>query len=527
MGLSDKTKKFIEESCGCSLAGKTVLITGANSGIGFKTAETMVYKGASVIMACRNRERAEKARDQLLADYPEADIRIMMLDLADLDSIDAFAEQLPDVDVFVNNAGLFHRPGQKTKQGFEMVIGTNYLGPYYLCEKVLPKLRECGHDVVLVNTISIVHKIARVDYGRFFQERGAYFRSKLCLARYTEHLAKECEGTNVHVYMNHPGLAITPIASHIFGGMYSLAKIVPINSAEKSSLSVAWLLSNAVPEGSVVGPDRLFGGWGYPEINRKSRRAQRDIEPLLEFSREEIAKKRDTGSAPGGDITDTDGGRSDSGGGKMKRILCYGDSNTYGCTSIFAEGGPGRLDREHRWPCLLQKELGAGYEIIEEGLNGRTTAYDEPGRPERNGATFLPACIDAHMPLDLVIITLGTNDAKRGFGLSSDDTAKGIRMLVGIVRERTAGREPEILIVSPVPMDEKALADPVNTDEDSLIKTREYAAKFGALAEETGCAFMDLSGIACTELADGIHLTEKAHAAAAEAYVAKIRAMGI
>ena len=211
----------------------------------------------------------------------------------------------------------------------------------------------------------------------------------------------------------------------------------------------------------------------------------------------------------------------------MKRILCYGDSNTYGCTSIFAEGGPGRLDREHRWPCLLQKELGAGYEIIEEGLNGRTTAYDEPGRPERNGATFLPACIDAHMPLDLVIITLGTNDAKRGFGLSSDDTAKGIRMLVGIVRERTAGREPEILIVSPVPMDEKALADPVNTDEDSLIKTREYAAKFGALAEETGCAFMDLSGIACTELADGIHLTEKAHAAAAEAYAAKIRAMGI
>jgi len=210
----------------------------------------------------------------------------------------------------------------------------------------------------------------------------------------------------------------------------------------------------------------------------------------------------------------------------MKRILCYGDSNTYGCTSIFTEGGPGRLDENHRWPCLLQKELGADYEIIEEGLNGRTTAYDDPERPDRNGAQYLPSCVDKHMPLDLVIITLGTNDAKRGFNLTSDDTARGMRKLVEIVRGRTAGREPAILIVSPVPMAERSLADPVNTEPDSLRKTREYAAKYEALAKELGCAFMDLNGIACTELADGIHLSEKAHAAAAAAYAEKIREMG-
>ena len=210
----------------------------------------------------------------------------------------------------------------------------------------------------------------------------------------------------------------------------------------------------------------------------------------------------------------------------MKRILCYGDSNTFGCTSIFAEGGPGRLDRKHRWPCLLQNELGDGYEVIEEGLNGRTTAYDEPGRPERNGASYLPGCIDARMPIDLVIITLGTNDAKRGFGLSSDDTANGIRRLVGIVRERAAGREPAVLIAAPVPMTEKALKDTVSTDMDSILKTREYAAKFERLAEELRCGFMDLGVIACTELVDGIHLSERAHAAAAEAYAAKIREMG-
>ncbi len=269
-----------------------MLITGANSGVGFKTAETLICMGASVIMACRNRERAENAREQLLADYPGADVRIMMLDLADLDSIDAFAEQLPDVDVFVNNAGLFHRPGQKTKQGFEMVMGTNYMGVFYLCEKVLPKLRECGHDAALVNTISLVYRFARVDYGRFYDERGAYFRSKLCLAKYTEHLAKLYKGTNMHIYMNHPGLAATPIADNlIHRGMYILAKIVPINSAEKSALSVAWILSNTVPDGSIVGPNRLLGGWGYPEINRKSGKAETGAEELAGFTKKELADR--------------------------------------------------------------------------------------------------------------------------------------------------------------------------------------------------------------------------------------------
>ena len=210
----------------------------------------------------------------------------------------------------------------------------------------------------------------------------------------------------------------------------------------------------------------------------------------------------------------------------MKRILCYGDSNTYGCTSIFAPEGIGRLDGEHRWPCLLQKELGKEYEIIEEGLNGRTTDYDEPGRPDRNGARYLPACIDEHMPLDLVIITLGTNDAKRGFDISPEDTARGMKKLVEIVRERTAGREPAILIVAPVPMTERSLDDPVNTEPDSLRKTREYAGRYEALAKELGCSFMDLGGISCTDLVDGIHLSEKAHAAAAAAFAAKIRGMG-
>ncbi|MBQ6570086.1 MAG: SDR family NAD(P)-dependent oxidoreductase [Clostridia bacterium] len=290
MALSEKTKRYIRKNCKGTLADKRVIITGANGGIGYKTAETLVYLGASVILACRNPEKAERAKNSLLEEYPGTDIRTMTLDVADFKSIDAFAENMPDVDVFINNAGVFHRPGQKTKDGFETVMGTNYMGVYYIGEKVLPKLEKCGHDVAYINTISLVHKIARVDFDRFYDNSGSYFRSKLCVARYSEYLNNKYKGTNIHIFMTHPGITITSIAAHIFGRFYVLAKIMPFNSVEKSSLSAAWLLTHDVTDGGVVGPNKLLGGWGYPEINKKSKRAQRDIEPLINYTQKEIEK---------------------------------------------------------------------------------------------------------------------------------------------------------------------------------------------------------------------------------------------
>ncbi|MBO4277353.1 MAG: SDR family NAD(P)-dependent oxidoreductase [Clostridia bacterium] len=289
MSLSKRTLKYLKKHCR-RLDGKTALITGGNAGIGFKTAETLVQLGAAVILACRNETRANAARETLLRDHPGADIRIMRLDVADFASIDAFAKELPDVDVFINNAGVFHRPGEKTADGLELVMGTNYVGTVRVGEKVLPELEKCGHDVVYINTISLIHKFARVDLQKFYDEKGSYARSKLCLARYTEHLAQKYRGTNIHVYMSHPGIAITGIASHLFGKLYILARIMPFNSVEKSSLAAAYILSGSVPEGSVVGPHILFCGWGYPKVNRKSKRALREIEPLVEFTAKETAR---------------------------------------------------------------------------------------------------------------------------------------------------------------------------------------------------------------------------------------------
>ena len=294
--LTTRTKKWLEKNARITLKGKTVVVTGANSGVGYKTAETMAYLGANVILACRNEQKANSACETLTAEYPESDISVMQLDLADLSSIDAFVEQIKakgiGIDVFVNNAGVFHQPGKKTKDGLELVMGTNYLGVYYLTERLMPYLSSLPHDVVYINTVSIIHKIARIDYDDFFctkryRNLAVYARSKLCLAKYTYHKAIELECSNVRIYMNHPGIALTPLGLNAVGPRIAKLQCVAkplFNSPEKSSLSVAYILSHSIPVGSIVGPARGFGGWGYPKVNHICKRVKTGAEQLCVYS---------------------------------------------------------------------------------------------------------------------------------------------------------------------------------------------------------------------------------------------------
>ena len=103
-------------------------------------------------------------------------------------------------------------------------------------------------------------------------------------------------------------------------------------------------------------------------------------------------------------------------GYKMKRILCFGDSNTWGWNPANKE----RFDENSRWTGILKNKLGENYDIIEEGLNGRTTVWDDPIEGYKNGKKHLPSCLESHRPLDIVVLMLGTNDLKsRFFGIST------------------------------------------------------------------------------------------------------------
>ena len=205
----------------------------------------------------------------------------------------------------------------------------------------------------------------------------------------------------------------------------------------------------------------------------------------------------------------------------MKRILCYGDSNTWG----YIPGSGERYPEDVRWPTRLQKMLGEEYRIIEEGLNGRTTVVDDPIQPCRCGLEYLRPCLLSHMPLDLVVLMLGTNDTKKRFCLSASEIARGVEQLVTAIKESGAGLEggtPKILILSPPLIGSYSK----NDDFDGAAgKSKNFAAEFSAVAGAHGCGFLDLGRHLSAAENDGVHLTPEQHSLLAEMMREKIQTL--
>ncbi|MFD1744431.1 SGNH/GDSL hydrolase family protein [Rhizobium helianthi] len=190
----------------------------------------------------------------------------------------------------------------------------------------------------------------------------------------------------------------------------------------------------------------------------------------------------------------------------MRSVLAYGDSLTWGYD-------PDRLGRhayEDRWTSVLQKSLGHGVRVIAEGLNGRTTAYDDHlGDCDRNGARLLPSVLATHKPIDLVIIMLGTNDLKQGIAGSAILATNGMKRLVDLVRHHVWGFDydaPDILLVSPPKICETANSAFAAMFRDSLEESAMLATLYRDLADEVGCGFFDAGSVAQTTPVDGIHL---------------------
>jgi lysophospholipase L1-like esterase len=195
----------------------------------------------------------------------------------------------------------------------------------------------------------------------------------------------------------------------------------------------------------------------------------------------------------------------------MKTVLCYGDSNTWGYIGGEAE----RFAPDVRWTGVMQSALGSAYRVIEEGLNGRTTVWDDPIEGGRNGETYLRPCLNTHAPIDLVILMLGTNDLKRRFSLSAYDIAAGAEKLVRLIMASEAGpghKAPQVLLVCPAAVK----YHPDNTEvfgDDAEARSRRMSAYYAAVAERNGCAFVDASTVVTVCEEDGIHLSAQAHSA--------------
>ncbi len=195
----------------------------------------------------------------------------------------------------------------------------------------------------------------------------------------------------------------------------------------------------------------------------------------------------------------------------MRRILCFGDSNTWGMEPVSGK----RYETDTRWPRVMQTRLGAEYEIIEEGLCGRTTVWDDPIEEYRNGIKYLIPCLISHLPLDLVIIMLGTNDLKSRFSVSANEIALSAAKLVHAVRTSTCGydgKDPEALLVAPPPIHEKD--NPILTGGQA--KSEQFGKVFGRIARNRGYRFFDAGTVIQSSRRDGVHLEPDAHRALAE-----------
>jgi lysophospholipase L1-like esterase len=204
----------------------------------------------------------------------------------------------------------------------------------------------------------------------------------------------------------------------------------------------------------------------------------------------------------------------------MREIMCFGDSNTWGYDPATRERFPGDV----RWTGVLQAALGPGFRVIEEGLNGRTTVWEDPVEGDKMGRRHLMPCLESQAPLDLVILMLGTNDCKQRYSAPATDIAAGVGVLLDIVARSAAGRDnkaPPVLVISPAPLSK--LTEFEQMLRGGVEKSRALAALYAELARARGCPFFDAGTvIRCSDL-DGVHFEAPAHRALGEAVAREVK----
>ncbi|MGW0230369.1 SGNH/GDSL hydrolase family protein [Actinopolymorpha singaporensis] len=211
-----------------------------------------------------------------------------------------------------------------------------------------------------------------------------------------------------------------------------------------------------------------------------------------------------------------------------KNIMCFGDSLTWGWVPV-AEGAPSwRYPRDVRWTGVLADRLGDGYHVVEEGLSARTTTADDPADPRLNGSTYLPSALASHLPLDLVIVMLGTNDTKSYLRRTPNEIATGMSLLLSQILTSAGGvgtgyPAPKVLLVAPPPLAEMGHPWFEVIFEGGREKTIELARKYEALASFLKIPFFDAGSVISTDGVDGIHFTEDNNRVLGEALAGEVR----
>lgn len=209
----------------------------------------------------------------------------------------------------------------------------------------------------------------------------------------------------------------------------------------------------------------------------------------------------------------------------LRAILCFGDSNTHGSKPMPTLAGAGRFDHAARWPSVMGQALGPGYEVIAEGHPGRTTVHDDPMEGDyRSGIRILPALLESHKPLDLVILKLGTNDLKNCYHVSAADIAFCLDRLIRLIRGFGAGPDgaaPAVLVIAPPPILEVGCLAEMFAGGEA--KSHHLAPAIQAMTTRMDAAFFDAGTVIQVSPVDGIHYEAEAQVALGLAMAGVVR----
>ena len=261
-------------------SGRTAVITGANTGLGYETAAGLAAKGAQVVLAVRNLDKGKDAADRITAASPGASVALQELDLTSLESIRAAADQLKSnfdaIDLLINNAGVMMTPKSTTKDGFELQFGTNHLGHFALTGLLLDRvLATNGSRVVTVSSVG--HRFARsgirfddLQWDRDYSRVGAYGQAKLANLLFTYELQRRLKGSDTIAVAAHPGGSNTELARNspvLLRAVFTVAGPLLTQSAAMGALPTLRAATDpGVLGGQYFGPGGFAEQRGYPKV---------------------------------------------------------------------------------------------------------------------------------------------------------------------------------------------------------------------------------------------------------------------
>ena len=265
--------------------GKVVIVTGSSSGLGFETANVLASKKATVVIAVRNEVKGDAAVKKIQVENPNADVQVMLVDLADLESVHKFAEnfkkKFTKLDLLINNAGVMNPPYTKTKDGFELQFGTNHLGHFALTGLLIDLIKNTPTSRI-VNVSSTAHKIGNLNFNdlnwetRRYNKFRSYGDSKLANLYFTKELQKRLgkQSSDIIVASAHPGASATELSRHSI--FFRVLSLFVQNSSMGALPTLYAAVAPDVQGNDYYGPGGFQELGGYPRKVESTKRAKRD-----------------------------------------------------------------------------------------------------------------------------------------------------------------------------------------------------------------------------------------------------------